>query len=455
MSTSVYTLLVVESPVMARIIQKVCPPSVYVLATGGFCWRPSYDSQKNELKAKADPEKRKLRSELKEQARLANRVVIAADQDPSGDFIAWAAARFLKRPDIQWGRLQSISRQGIFSMLSEVQQIDFSRLEYRLKNRFLIRDEWEKSNQVNMELAGLTAVFGASNEYQHFLDDGGKLYKSSGLFRCAQDEWIPVQPGQNKNHIPVYKPLALYDLFSPAMEKKIAGTYQEIQLLVQQLFQTILQFSEVSLISYPRTSARAFYSETWETISSQYMKIGPVSELKPRFLQEVADPDLPHESIHPLNLGHSPEQIKGELPKTTGQLYEWIYNHTIRCVTLPAPLEASYTNELNPGVYFYDAEKHDKPNRAPTSLHPCITLSDLGTAMNRLGTGRPSSFGKKLDEWSKKKWVRIEGEIVKPGTEILKYLNDAESYERILTELGKMSEYENLTAETVRDLLTS
>lgn len=85
---SVYTLLIVESPVIARHIQQISPSSVYVLATGGFCWHPSYQAKKNTLKAVADPEKRSFRKELSEQAQWANRIIIATDSDPSGDFIA-------------------------------------------------------------------------------------------------------------------------------------------------------------------------------------------------------------------------------------------------------------------------------------------------------------------------------------------------------------------------------
>jgi hypothetical protein len=453
-SKSVYTLLIVESPVLARMIQSVCPSSVYVLATGGFCWRPCYDSSESKLKAQADPEKRSFRNELKKQAQFANRIVIATDQDPSGDFIAWSTARYLKRSGIQRGNLQNISRKGILSMLSDVQEIDFSRLETQLKNLFLIRHEWNRSSLPDKALAGLTAIFGTSGKYRHFLNQNGELYHSSGELSCSQDELIPVQPVSSSNHIPVHKPLSTFDLFSPAMAQNLGENYREVQLLLQQLFQTELQFSNESLISYPRTSARAFYSETWETIRSQYMKIGPVSELKPLFLQEIADPDLPHESIHPFNLAFTPDEVKGELPQKVGHLYGWIYHRTLSCITLPEPLKISYTNELYPGFYFYrDIEEEDPAGT--TSLRPCLTVSDLGIALNKLNIAKPSAIGKNLDEWEMKKWIRIEGEIVKPGDTILKHLNNANSFLNKLTELKSLSENKSLSIETVRAVLAS
>jgi hypothetical protein len=453
-SISVYTLLIVESPVLAGIIQKVCPPSVYVLSTGGFCWRPGYDAASNQLKAIADPSKREFRKELKEQAEWANRVVIATDHDASGDFIAWSVARFLNLSGIQRGRLQTLSKQGIFSMLSEVQEIDFSRLETHLKNRFLIQHCWNQSKKPDSALAGVVAVLGTSERFQHFLDQNGNMYKSSVPFRCLPDEWISIQPTQNKNHIRVYKPLSTFDLFVPALVGNLAESCRDVQLLLQQLFQTLLQFSGESLISYPRTSARAFYSETWETIRNQYMKIGPVSELKPRFLQEIADPDCPHESIHPLNLSHSPDKVKGELPQTMGMLYEWIYNHTLRCITMPDALDVSFTNELNPGIYFYSEKENAEPGELP-SVRPCITIGDLGESLNELGVCKPSSFGKNLDDWIAKRWIHVKGHVVTPGSGIIQYLNSAEWFSEKLKDLNALKTKENLTPETVRTVLAS
>ena len=455
MNTSVYTLLIVESPVLARVMQKLCPPSVYIIATEGFCWQPKYDAYKNQLKAVADPEKADIRKEIKEQAKWANSVIIATDTDPSGDFIAWSVSRFLKSTGVKRGTIQNLSKNGIYSMLSDVQELDDSRLETRLKNRFLIHDLWSKNrNLPDIQLAGLTAVFGAENRYSHFLNGNGILFKSSEQIQCAPDELISVYPEKHEQHYTITKPLSTFDVLEAAKEQKFAQYYYEAQLLLQQLFQTTLQFSDDALISYPRTDARAFYSETWESIKNQYIKLGSVNQLKPTFLQEIADSDAPHESIYPLQLTVKPQKVAGELSSKPGKLYEWIYHHTIKSITMPEALAHSYVNELNPGIYFYPQQNHDFYKKS-ASLNPCTTVSDLGIQLNKTGILKPSKFGKTLDEWLDKGWIKIKNNVVTPCKPVLSKMDRARNYQKILSTLNRQAENNSLTPETVQSILSS
>ncbi len=454
MTVSAYTLLIVESPTVGRIVQKMCPPSVYVISTDGFCWKPEYDADSHRLKAKADPEKLPIRKELKEQSHLASNIVIAVDTDASGDFIAWSLNRFLSTSNVKRARMQGLSKNSILSMLDESYELDETQLETRLKNRFMIHTLWSKHASIpDIQLAGLISVFGAEDQYQNFLDENDILYQSSKPIRCRFDEWITVRQVQNDDQYRIIKPLSTFDVLEYIGKKPLAATYHEAQHLLQELFQTLTPFSEESLISYPRTSARAFYSNTWEYLRKQYFQKGSVNELKPAWLREIADGDAPHESIHPIDLTIEPESVTGELPKKTGQLYKWIYEHTLKSISMPNSLEACLINELNPDAIFYPDQSAGIENTV--SLRPCITLSELGIKLNQAGVVKPSSFGKNVDEWMSKGWIRVENGVAVPGREVIKQMNQAEALRQKLAELNRIKENSSLTPETVKEVITS
>lgn len=455
MDTSVYTLLIVESPTIAGIVQRMCPSSVYVVSTDGYCWRPKYDFSTLRMKAVADPDKRDIRKELKEQSKIASMIVIAADSDASGDFIAWSVSRFIKSSNIKRGRLQNLSKKSIYSMLDEALELDETRLETRLKNRYLIYRLWPQYAEISdMQLAGLISVFGTEHAFQSFLDERNSLYGSTSPVRCRFDEWISIRAVQNSNHYQIVKPLSTFDVLEYIPTENLTSSYYDAQLLLQQLFQTVLPFSGESLISYPRTSARAFYSDTWNDMRRLYLKIGSVNELKPIYLQEIADTELPHEGIHPVDLTLEPDFVSGELPKNIGKLYQWIYEQTIKTLSMPKPLEQSFMSDLNPDTIFYPESAVSSPSDSH-SIRPCLTLSDLGIRLNEIGVAKPSDFGKTVDSWISKEWIRVENSVALPGRQVLKNLDAAVSLHQKLKKLNHIKEESALLPETVVEIITS
>ncbi len=455
MRESVYTLLIVESPVIAGIIQSVCPSSVYVLATGGFCWLPEYDQAKNRIKMIADRRKADIRMELREQAQWANSIIIAADSDASGDFITWSVAKFLKKPGLKRTRLHSLSKAGVHEMLDEAREFDISRLEIRLQNRFQIRHEWKHSRNVpEFELSGLISIFGYTRKYRHFVDENGNLFMSSDIIRLAPDEWITVTENDSDTFYRTEKPLSTFDLLALIAESGLTGSYHHAQEILQELFQARLPFSGESLISYPRTSAKAFYSETWYNIRRQFIQFSSQSDLKPVFMQEIAGPETPHESIHPLDLALTPQKVSGELSGILGKLYRIIYNHTLSAITLPEIIQQPFTNELLAGICFYTAESKNRVSSS-LSLRPVYTTSDVGSLLYELGVCKPSGFGKDVQDWETKGWIQIENGVVLPGKHILKWFNDAESLYHKLHKLNNLAETEDLEPETVRAIISS
>ncbi|WP_234573024.1 toprim domain-containing protein [Rhodohalobacter sp. 614A] len=454
MDTSVYTLLIVESPTIAGIIQKMCPPSVYVISTDGFCWRPRYDVHEHQIKAIADPDKLPIRNELKEQAKIAGTIVIAVDSDASGDFIAWSVNRFIQSSNIKRGQLQSLSKKSIYTMLSETTELDEAHLEARLKNQFLIQKLWSKYAEIpDMQLAGLISILGANTHFHSFLDENHSLYRSNKPVQSHFDEWINLRPAQNHDQFRVQKPLSTFDVLEFIQSEKLSPTFHDGQLLLNQLFQTVLPFSEESLISYPRTSAQAFYSDTWAHMRQQYLNIGSVNHLKPTYLQEIADNEDPHESIHPIDLSIEPDSVAGELPKNIGKLYRWIYNQTLESLSMPKLLEKSLISDLNPDVIFYPDS--DNIFNSIQSIYPCLTLSELGIKMNELGIAKSSKFGKTVDEWISKGWIHLNNRTVTPGKKVVKYLDEANSLHKKLLEVNRLKENRTLKPETVKEIITS
>lgn len=454
MKSSAYTLLIVESPVMASAIQQKAPSSVYVIATGGYCWRPSYDSKTNRLKPIADPQKVELRKELKEQARWAGNIIVATDPDPSGDFIAWSVDNYLKSSLLKRGQIRSISKSGIISTISETHEFNSDSLETRLKNQFIIRNEWKKVQALlKLQDAALTAFFSSAVPYNCFLNENGMEFRSSRSLRVPADEWIPVRIDESLQEYKTVKPLSTYDVIELIIKNEVSGSFTEAQLLIQQLFQTTLHTSDEALISYPRTDSNAFYSETWDTLRDQFISFSSQSELKPRFLQEIAGADEPHESIHPLNLKLTPDSVNGEMPEKTGQIYTDIYNHTMEAITLPKPIKNPLISDLSPDAYFYTISPENSPQTR--SLRPFHTISDLGHHLKISAQISASGFGKQMDEWIDKEMLEVKGNQVLPGKNLIPLLKYSEDYLRIFNELLKLNPVSELSPETVRRILTS
>jgi len=448
-----YTLLIVESPTLARLIQNVAPTSVFVLATGGYCWKPEYDPDRNRLNAVANPGQSDFRKELREQSNWAGNIVIATDTDPSGDFIAWSLSRFLKSSLVKRGKIRHISKAGIIQMLSETTELNESHLEERLKNRHMIRALWHRLPSLpDPDMTAVTAVFNEKLPFLTFADENGHTFKSSQPVHASPGEWFPVSPDSSLQEFRNYKPLSTFDIIEYAVQHRISATYAEAEQLLFGLFQHKLHLSNESLISYPRTDANAFYSETWEGLHTQFLRSGSEGVFKPGFLRETADQDIPHESVHPLRLDLYPDDAAGKLDTKTGELYRLIYTYTLRSLLMPEPLHDPLTNDLLGEACFYPAEKGSEYQTK--SLRPVCTVSDFGKRLSQLDFITPSVFGSRINDWIANDYIAIEDQFVLPGRKILPMLYSSDRYLNLLQQLKSASRH-NLEPETVRRILTS
>ncbi|MCC5914626.1 MAG: hypothetical protein JJU46_09655 [Balneolaceae bacterium] len=456
MTGKVYTLLITESPVIAGLIQQHLPSSVYVISTSGYCWRPTFDPESNRLKAIADPAKKDLRKEMKEQASLAGNVIIATDSDPSGDFICWSVANFLKPAILKRSYIRDISKNGAVDLISEAESFDRDTLGEELQNRYMIRHLWNRAgNLPAFDEAALGAVLGSSLPSNLFTDQAGTLYHSQEPVYAEPGEWIPVHPEKSGDKYSREEPLSTFDIIPEMVRRGISETHTDAQIELQQLFQSRLSLSDESLISYPRTDSNAFYSSTWESLRNQFLKFGELSMLKPRFLQAIADSSVPHEGIHPLSLQKSPDSIDGELSSAAGKLYRLIYEKTMEAIRMPEKLKNVAVSEFYPDIYFYPADKQANRNPNSNTVRPLITPENLGKALNRLGAVKPSRFGRKMDEWLNNGLLKSDGLEITAGSALRYHLDDAGKYHKILIELREASKKSGLQPATVKQILSS
>ena len=452
MDTSGYTLLIVESSIIAKRIQELSPTNIYVIGTDGFIWHPHYDSQTSTLRKKADPEKLTLRKELKSQSQIASRIVVAADSDPAGDFITWTISRYLKRENIERGLLQSITKPGIRQLLNTASPISDERLHYRLENRYRIQQTWYKHlPKITPDQAGMAALFGAKHTFRTFLDKAGQTFRSDEPVDCEPSESINLSPAENSVIYPLPEPLSTFSLVPIARVKLSYKSFEEAQKLINKLYQTADPNTGEGLITYPRTEAQAYYSNSWTHFKNMILQRGDEFTIRPEFLRNIAQDSSPHESIHPVNFQNRPDQIEKTIRSPLGDLYRIIYNRSISSITIPKVGRISFSSNKHDQQFYRLGNQTDGIKR----ITPVITISETGHFLHNLGVAKPSSFGKWLDKALAKKWIMIDENRVQPGEQIKPHLPNAENYNKLLKTIQTYADNRDLDDETIDEIFTS
>ena len=452
MDTSGYTLLIVESSIIAKRIQDLSPTNIYVIGTDGFIWHPNYDSQTSTLRKKADPEKLTLRKELKSQSQIASRIVIAADSDPAGDFITWTISRYLKNENIERGLLQSVTKPGIRQLLNTASPISDERLHYRLENRYRIQQAWYKHlHKITPDQAGLAALFGAKHTFRTFSDEAGQLFHSVEPIHCEPSEPIELTPAENSKIYPLPEPLSTFSLVPLARIKLNRNSFEEAQNLINKLYQTADPNTGEGLITYPRTEAQAYYSYSWVHFENMILQLSEELTIRPNFLRNIAPDSSPHESIHPVNFQKRPGQIEKTIPSPLGDLYRTIYNRFIFSITVPNEGRQAFSSTKFDQQFFSTENQTD----GITQIYPVHTISAAGHYLHNLGVTKPSSFGKWLDKALAKKWITIDENRLRPGEQIEPHLPNAENYKQLLTTIQAYADERDLDDETIDKIFTS
>lgn len=415
-----YTLLIVESPTLAQIIDGFALPGVEVMATGGFSWQPIWDETKQDLKPKADPAWRSFRNQLKQKAPWASRIVVATDSDPAGSFISYAISRFLKPLPILRTNLNTLSRASVLQALDRSFSSDQDDY-YVLRNRYLIhqilnRSLRDKLGSNSWAKLVLFYLFREKIPVTHFR--GSQTIQLIQPVECYQGASISIKRKSDARQIilrKTAKPLNTSALLERLHDGKNSNSLASHQQNLNRLFTSCPDEIQNGLISYPRTSAEGYYAGTWELSYRHWIIDNGAETFLPKVLWDVL-PDLtPHESLRPVNPVSDPSVVRPFIRKNLYDIYTVIYHHFMKTISASSiqPVEKIIIND---GAKEQESEVVAISNEQST-YKAMITISDLLHTMNIYGAARPSGFGKLYGSLIKEKWIRESGIFIEPGIE--------------------------------------
>lgn len=457
MKSGGYTIILVESPVLARRLQPILPQYVVVIATKGFLWNPVFNQKTQTLGKLVVPEKADLRKKIRQEARSAVTIIIATDADPAGDFIAWSLFKHIKHNRIMKANLQSISKIGAEKLMAEASEIDFEKLHQRLENRYRIRYQWKHHHPgISMLDAGLSAIFRSAIPVSQFIsDDGQFIYSSHPIPAKPGDPPFEVKKHNSDQYIFSFPP-STYEVVEQSGMCPGFKTYEKAQSALQELFETMDPHSGSGLITYPRTAERSYFSDVWQTIRNQWIKNRPLNSFIPASLQKTTAPPTAHGAIRPVDITVSPDWIQRHIPAQIGNIYKLIYSRTIDAISMPQSAASVFKPrncKFSSSSIFYSKESI---SASTLNLNPLLSPSALGHTLNRLDVLRPSRFGTFMDDAIRSERILIDNHgNVSAGPAIAKFLNQAGEFRRTLETLQKLADRPLLKNETISSAFSS
>lgn len=432
----------------ARKIQQLVPSNFYVIATDGFIWEPDYDSRKRILKKSAIPDKLDLRKEIKQQSALASKIIIATDNDPSGDFIAWSLAKYLPGKQLFRSVLQSITKSGILRLTQNAVEFDQSKLLYKLENRFFIQQVWKQRFPGYSMKEAATIALKAHQTYSTFRTENGNVFKTNKPVSCSIGDKLILQQSPDKIEYLNKLPLSTFDVVTDIFRVLDLNSYFEAQDILNQLFHKTYPDSGESLISYPRTAAQAYYRNSWQRLQDQWVHFESLDSFRPNFMQSVIDNAEAHESIHPYDLRISPQMVSKRVQKPFSEVYKIIYDETIEAISQPEKAVSNYYSNQTDQLFY----SNDPLTDSTVEVTSVFTIAEWGRHLYNLGVLRPSGFGAWIDEAIKTGLISIEDGCVLPETLSTADHQKAENFKYLLEELRAVSDKPDLSDETLSEI---
>ncbi|MEX0662545.1 MAG: toprim domain-containing protein [Balneolaceae bacterium] len=450
MSSSLYTLLIVESSMTARRIQQLVPPHIFVIATDGFIWKPAYDSRKKILKKRAIPDKLDLRKEIKQQADIASKVIIATDNDPSGDFIAWSLAKYQSGKPLLRSFVQSISKTDILRMIQNAAHLDENTLLYKLQNRYLIQQVWNQHIPRHTFKEAGTIALKNHQTYSTFRSNNEILFKTNQPISCKPGEWLTLHAAESVDYVNKTS-LSTFDVVADSYRELTLSSYAEGQKIVNQLFHKTYPDTDEGLISYPRTAAQGFYQTSWQRLQDQWVHFDSLEHFKPDFLQTVIAHNEAHESVHPYDIRITPQMVSKSVQKPFSGMYKIIYDETINAISQPKKAGSTFCLKNRDPLFYSD----ESLTESTIDVTPVFTVAEWGQHLCNLGVLRPSGFGVWVDEAVDKALISIKNGSISTERLSTAEHQTAEKYHYLLKELNAVSDQPHITDETLSGIFAS
>jgi len=404
MPASGYVLFIVESPVIARIIQRYQIPGLEVIPTNGYAWFPEIDSSKKQLKFRANPDLRDFRTELKKKAGWASKIIIATDDDSSGGFIAAAIARYLKGVAVFTTQLRAVNRyeteQAIENASIYTQDADKQLYFYfTFRNKMSAEVKQKYGHSVSLEQYLVSLILQSAVNTSHWYSENGHLFRSAQPVNADYGKRMKI----SFKEIGIFyetppHPPSLADIMMPSM-----NGFETSYLSLKKLF--VFHSSELKqgLISYPRTAARYYRASVWEYLSAGFLKADPGFTAIPKTMRRTGNSG--HPAVHVLHPDITPNEVRPYLRKEQYEYYKRIYNRVKTSLQIHPNYKKMCVYYSDSNTFLYCASNPDK-NHEP--VFPLYTLSEFMQSILNTGCIKPSALAKVMDSLIKNEIINVE-----------------------------------------------
>jgi len=303
-----------------------------------------------------------------------------------------------------------------------------------------------------MKTAALSAIFGSKQDFNTFKSEKDIYYKSPKAVCCTYDsKFSSFYKDEREIYSPV-SPLSTCRVLERALAENLFNSATDAQNKLNRLFETRDPFTGNGLITYPRTSARSFFPESWETIRRQWIQQKSLNDYIPASLQVQTSETEAHDAIRPVDINLSPGHISKHIHADLGRLYSLIHRHTMQAITLPEPVQHVFRSDSGDITVYSES----KESAVPQTLKPVLPLSELGHKIDKAGVLRPSKAGRYIEDAFEAGLIRrISSTDIGPGNRLTPFLSGAKQYRNDLSQLRKAADDSNMQPETIVGYLSS
>lgn len=386
-----YRLVIVESPAKAKTIQKYLPKDCKVVASKGHVIDLPKSKLGIDIENNFEPEYKTIRGQgerlkkLKSDAKKADEVILATDNDREGEAISWHIANYLGLDLNDKNRMEflEITPSAINNAINHKRKIDMNIVDAQQARRVLDRLVGYKISPVlwSKVLRGLSAgrvqsvalrmIVDRENEIRNFVSEEYWIMDSIFNKKDTKEEFFSklalingkkaqinnkeesdkiieelkknafivkdVKKGEKKKNSP--PPFETSSLQQDA-SNKLGFSISKTMMLAQQLYEgvEVEGIGQIGLITYLRTDSTRLSKEAVEA-GSKFIKdkygdeylgyTGP----KGKSNSKIQDA---HEAIRPTDVNLTPEKLKTSLTADQLKLYTLVYNRFLASLMSPA-----------------------------------------------------------------------------------------------------------------------
>ncbi|MHB1285277.1 MAG: type I DNA topoisomerase [Leptospirales bacterium] len=387
------TLIIVESPTKARTLSRVLGSAYQVKASVGHVKdlppsRLGIDLEHDfAMEFEVNPDKKKILSEIRSQARLASEIFLASDPDREGEAIAFHLASELESLSLPLKRVlfHELTEGGIRTALSEPGEIDFRKVEAQKARRALDRIVgytispllWDRVRRGlsagRVQSVAVRLVCDREEEIQRFVREEywtidalfeplgpprvppsftARLDRIQGekpvladeasarlaVSRIQDEAFVVGSVGQTDKKRNPSPPLTTSRLQQDA-SNRLRFSAKKTMTLAQRLYEGVdlPGVGPVGLITYMRTDSVRISPEAAESARAwiRAHHPGQLPSRTPVYRNKKGIQDA-HEAIRPTDVARSPESLKAVMDPDLFRIYDLIWKTFVESQMAPA-----------------------------------------------------------------------------------------------------------------------